>query len=70
MQNLTKKTVGEPGVFVRAEDIAKRYKVTPRAVLLWADRGVIPSLRIGTKTRRFKMADVIGALEGKGGNRG
>lgn len=69
MQNLTKKTVGEPGVFVRAEDIAKRYKVTPRAVLLWADRGLIPALRIGSKTRRFNLADVISAIENKGGAR-
>jgi hypothetical protein len=61
------KKVVEPDIFVTAEAVAKRYKVTSRAVLLWADRGLIPSLKIGTKTRRFEMAAVIAALEG--GNR-
>lgn len=50
--------------FVSAEDVAKRYKVTSRAVLLWAAQGIIPSIRIGTKTVRFNMAAVRAKLEG------
>lgn len=50
--------------FVTAEDIAKRYKVTSRAVLTWAAQGVIPSIRIGNKTIRFKLSAVKAALEG------
>ena len=67
MKNLTKIHAGEQDVYVTAETVGKRYKVTSRAVLLWADRGLIPSLKIGTKTRRFEMSAVISALEGKGG---
>jgi DNA-binding transcriptional MerR regulator len=51
--------------FVNAAVIAKRYKVTPRAVLIWAERGVIPSIRIGAKTRRFNLTSVIAELEGR-----
>lgn len=61
-------TTGEPSEkFVSAEDVAKRYKVTSRAVLQWAAQGIIPSIRIGTKTVRFNIAAVRTALEG--GNR-
>jgi len=47
---------------VTAADIARHCRVTSRAVLLWADRGTIPSLRIGSKTRRFRMSEVIKAI--------
>ncbi len=50
--------------FVRARDVAARYQVTERAVALWAERGVIPHIKIGGKTLRFNLADVIAKLEG------
>lgn len=51
-------------VFVSAEVVAKRYSVTRQVVLQWANQGLIPCIRIGTKTRRFSMDDVRKALEG------
>ena len=57
-------TAGEQNeIFVSAEVIAKRYSVTSRAVLLWAAAGVIPCVRIGSKTVRFSLAQVRAALE-------
>ena len=35
------------------QDVAERLQVTPRAVRIWAKRGVLPSVRITTKTIRF-----------------
>jgi hypothetical protein len=58
-------TTGEQSEkFVSAEDVATRYKVTSRAVLQWAARGIIPSIRIGKKTVRFNIVAVRVALEG------
>jgi hypothetical protein len=48
---------------VTAAHVAKHCKVTSRAVLLWADKGILPSLRIGNKTRRFRMSEVIAAIK-------
>lgn len=66
MQKANINTTGEPSEkqFVSAEVVAKKYSVTSRAVLQWADQGIIPSIRIGSKTRRFSMQDVKAALEG------
>jgi excisionase family DNA binding protein len=51
-------------VFVSAEVVAKKYSVTRQAVLQWANEGIIPCIRIGSKTRRFSLDDVSKALEG------
>jgi hypothetical protein len=69
MQAISKHAAGEPSEkkFVSAEVVAKNYAVTSRAILQWADKGIIPSIRIGSKTRRFSMQDVRATLEG--GNR-
>ena len=63
MKNI-KELVVEMPEFVSALQIAKRYSVTTRAVWKWADGGLIPSIRIGSKTRRFNLKAVIAALEG------
>ena len=55
---------------VSARVIAERYSVTERAVCIWANKNVIPSFRIGGKTLRFKLADVIETLEGAASKRG
>lgn len=58
-------TTGTEGAdIVSARVIAKRYSVTERAVCIWAAKGTIPSFKIGAKTLRFKLADVIAKLEG------
>ena len=35
------------------KDVAQYYQVTPRAVRIWAKKGVIPSVRVTRKTTRF-----------------
>lgn len=64
------KTTPEGTGIVPARVIAKRYKVTERAVCQWAARGTIPSFKIGSKTLRFRLEDVIAKLEGAAGERG
>ena len=49
---------------VTAEQVAKYFNVSSRAVLLWAAQGIIPHIRIGTKTVRFNMGAVRAAVEG------
>lgn len=65
-QNTTSAQEGNSNLepLVTAEQVAKRYSVTSRAVLLWAAQGIIPSIRIGTKTVRFNLAAVRVAVEG------
>jgi len=48
---------------VRAKVLAKRYDVSERAILLWAEQGKIPHFRIG-KTVRFDLDAVIAVIEG------
>ncbi|MFC7335756.1 helix-turn-helix domain-containing protein [Haloferula chungangensis] len=47
---------------VRAEVIAKHFDVHKRTVALWAEKGVIPSVRIGGALR-FDMEAVLGATK-------
>jgi hypothetical protein len=57
--------VSETGTqLVTAKIVAARYSVSERSVLNWKERGIIPHIRIGDKTIRFNMAEVIAALEG------
>jgi hypothetical protein len=51
--------------FVDAKVIAGRYSISPRYVLLLADQGRIPCLRLGRKAVRFSLDEVARALEGK-----
>lgn len=57
--------VTTPQEIVRASVIAKRYDVTERCVFNWKDAGTIPHIKIG-KTIRFRLSDVISAIEGAG----
>jgi hypothetical protein len=50
--------------FVDARFIAKKYKISPRYVLLMAAAGRIPSLRLGRKCVRFDQDAVARVLEG------
>lgn len=52
------------GDIVTASFIAKKYKISPRYVLLMAAGGRIPSIRIGKKCVRFSETGVAKALEG------
>lgn len=50
--------------FVRPAELAARYDVSPRTVLNWIARGVIPAVKLG-KVTRIRMSDAVAALEGK-----
>ncbi len=50
--------------YATATEVAKRYDVTSRYILMLAAAGTIPSLRIGKKCVRFNMEAVAEALEG------
>jgi len=49
--------------FVDARFLAAKYKVSSRYILLLAEKGRIPCLRLGKKCVRFSEAAVAEALE-------
>jgi excisionase family DNA binding protein len=52
---------------VTANEIARRYRVTPRYILKLAANGDIPCVRIGIRrVVRFDTAAVVKVLEGGG----
>jgi excisionase family DNA binding protein len=45
-----------------AAELAERLRVKPGTVREWARRGLIPSVRLGHKTIRYRLAAVVAAL--------
>ena len=54
-----------PSDLLTADEVGQRIKVRPSTVLTWSRRGRIPALRISPKVLRFRLADVLAALEGR-----
>ena len=54
-----------PSDLLTAAEVGKRIKVRPETVLAWSRKGRIPTLRISPKVVRFRLADVLAALEGR-----
>lgn len=50
--------------YVRAAEVASRYGVSSRYVLLLAAKGAIPCLRLGPQCVRFSLSAVAEAIEG------
>lgn len=68
MDSFTKKqqleqatTPAKTSSLVRAGVIAKHFDVTPRTVTLWAQNGIIPSVRLGGAVR-FNLEAVLEAV--------
>ena len=51
------------GVLLTAEELANQLGEEPRTILTWRQRGVIPFIDAGYRSKRFKLADVLAALE-------
>lgn len=45
-----------------AEEVGERVRVSPDTVKEWARAGRVPCYRLGRKTIRFDLAEVIAAL--------
>jgi excisionase family DNA binding protein len=54
--------------YLTSEAMAEMLSCSPRFVQLLAQRGEIPSLRVGKKLWRFEAEAVLAALGGKGLN--
>ena len=50
-----------------AEEIAERLAVSPRTVIEWSRKGIIPVIRPSERIRRFAMEDVLSALKNRSG---
>jgi len=48
---------------VTAEEMARYLKLRPSTVKQWGRSGKIPVVKLGYRTRRYKVADVLAALE-------
>ena len=51
------------------EDLARELKVTSRTITTWQREGRIPHIKIGRRTVRFDLADVVAFLKKRGGAR-
>ena len=49
------------------EDLALELKVTTRTVRNYRQEGIIPYIRIGRRTVRFDLQDVVAFLKKRGG---
>ena len=49
------------------EDLARELKVTSRTIGTWQREGRIPHIKIGRRTVRFDLADVVAFLKRRGG---
>jgi excisionase family DNA binding protein len=47
---------------LKTRDIANQLGVSPKTVTRWAREGRIPAFRIGPKSLRYAMTDVMDAL--------
>ncbi len=54
-----------PSDLLTADEVGQRIQVRPETVLAWSRKGRIPALRISPKVVRFRLADVLSALEGR-----
>lgn len=52
---------------VTADELAVRLRVRPDTVRRWARAGLIPSIRLSAKVRRFDPADVGRVLRERSG---
>ena len=51
------------------KDLALELQVTTRTVRNYRQEGLIPYIRIGKRTLRYDLADVINFLKKRGSNR-
>ena len=49
------------------DELARRLKVKPGTVKVWARLGRIPAIRVNAKVLRFDVRDVLDALRRQGG---
>lgn len=47
-----------------ADELAERLKVQPRTIREWTREGKIPARRLSHKVIRYRLSDVVAALEG------
>lgn len=50
-----------------AEEIAAHFRVKPETVRGWARQGIVPSIKLSHKMVRYRLDDVIEALQRRGG---
>ena len=51
------------------KDLAEQLQVTTRTIRNYRQEGLIPFIRIGKRTLRYDLADVINFLKKRGSNR-
>ena len=51
------------GVLLTAKELASELGEEPRTITTWRQRGIIPWIDAGYRSKRFKLNDVLAALE-------
>jgi excisionase family DNA binding protein len=44
-------------------ELAEKLRVNRNTIVIWAKNGQIPSVRLGSKTLRYDLAEVLAALK-------
>jgi hypothetical protein len=50
------------GVLLSTEELASRLGEESRTIVTWRQRGIIPFIDAGYRTKRYKLEDVLHAL--------
>ena len=61
-ENVTRSVRADDGLLTD-EQLARAIGATPRQIRAWRLRRLIPSIRLGYRTIRFRLSSVIDALE-------
>ena len=52
-------------VVLTTKEVAERLKVSPKTVRRWVDAGKLKVRRMGYRTLRFRLADIVKFEEGR-----
>lgn len=55
------------GDLLTAEEVAAHFRVKAETVRGWARQGIVPSIKLSHKMVRYRLDDVIEALQRRGG---
>jgi hypothetical protein len=51
------------GLLLTAKELANQLGEKPRTIISWRQRGIIPFIDAGYRSKRYKLPDVLMALE-------
>lgn len=53
----------QPEIFLTTKDVAKKLQVTTATIERWREDGILPFIKIGKRSIRYKESDINNALK-------